>query len=137
MAITPLWFQLLWRAHELLAGEAFIRLAFPKRIYKWFQVCTQRRASGPWQPGSSSNEPSFQPCVPPSLPGASPPSLARPLPPSFLGHFREKTFTTKDTYLQGSKYVKLHWGGGRGRVLILFSDQSFMFCISVCPSVKW
>lgn len=34
----PLWFQLLRKGHEFLADEAFIRLAFLKRVYKWFQV---------------------------------------------------------------------------------------------------
>ena len=42
-----LWFQLLCRARELLNGEVFIRLAFLKRIYKWFQVWMQHHASGP------------------------------------------------------------------------------------------
>lgn len=42
----PPWFQLLPRAHESLPGEAFMKLAWLKRIYKWLQVCCSSMIRG-------------------------------------------------------------------------------------------
>lgn len=117
----PLWFQLLPRAHELLAGDAFIRLAFLQETHSGSrcECCSWLRTTavlfcGRKEPPSHSPLSSF-------LPNSM---CSWALLPFSLDSIREKTLMSP-IFRDGN--AKLHL-----RMLICF-----MFCISVCPSVKW